>query len=218
MTKLAVLGFVQSANAFTVSFINITATDATSVPLVDNAGDPIAVGSGFISVGTFTTAPNFTGTPGDIQVIQNTFNEFGTGNSVFSNVPSIDGFFDGSRDAPIPFGSTAPPVGESVFLVIGDGNSLATSTQFAVFDPGQVFGTDTAVGSGALDIDLNSATLDADSLLFGNILEDQSLDAVAGLVFEETIQLSDGTAAIPEPSTGLLALFAGLGLVGRRRR
>ncbi len=215
IANLAVLASLSSASAYTVSFINVTSTNEFSVPVVDNAGNPIGVDSGFVSAGTFSVAPVFTGAPTDIQVIQSTFSSFGDGGSSFSNLPSIDGFFDGSRSAPIPFESTDPPVGESVFVVIGNGDSLSSSTEFAVFDPGMVFGTDTAVGSGALDVDVNSTTLTADNLIFGNILENQTLEQTGGLVFEETIQL---TGAIPEPSTGLLAALAGLALAARRRR
>ena len=61
------------------------------------------------------------------------------------------------------------PVGASVYLVIGDGADLASSTDFAVFDPGLVFGTENAVGAGALDIIIDSDALTADSLVYGTI-------------------------------------------------
>ena len=114
-----------------------------------------------------------------------------------------------------PQGTTDAPVGASVYLVMGDGADLASSTDFAVFDPGLVFGTENAVGAGALDIIISSDTLTADSLVYGTIVP--NVDTGLGLVFDEAIQLGEG-AVIPEPSTSLLAALAGLALAARRRR
>jgi hypothetical protein len=98
---------------------------------------------------------------------------------------------------------------------MGDGADLASSTDFAVFDPGLVFGTENAVGAGALDIVITSDLLTEDSLVYGTIVP--SVDTGLGLVFDEAIQLGEGVV-IPEPSTSLLAALAGLALAARRRR
>jgi len=124
-------------------------------------------------------------------------------------------FFDGNRSAPIPAGTTESPVGASVYLVIGDGADLASSTDFAVYDPGLVFGTENAVGAGALDIIINSDALTADSLVYGTIVP--NVDLGIGVTFDEGIQLGEGVV-VPEPSTSLLAALAGLALAARRRR
>lgn len=208
IASLATVALFSSAGAYTVSFLNINSADATAVPILDNTGTPIAQGSGYVAAGTFAAAP---GPDADIAV---TFTPFGSGSSSFSNGINVDGFFDGSRSEAIPEGTVDAPVGQSIYLVIGDGDGLLTSSNFAVFDPGLVVGTENAVGLGALDILLDDSTLTPESLLMGNLLT--NVDTGLGLVFNEGIQL--GGVAVPEPSTSLLAALAGLALVARRRR
>ena len=208
IATLATVGLFSGASAYTVSFLNIAAADNTAVPVLDNNGAPIGLGSGFVAAGTFASVP------GSIDEVRS-FTPFGDGTSVFQNSVGAAGFFDNSRSAPIPQGTTDAPVGASVYLVMGDGADLASSTDFAVFDPGLVFGTENAVGAGALDILISSDTLTADSLVYGTIVP--NVDTGLGLVFDEAIQLGEG-AVIPEPSTSLLAALAGLALAARRRR
>ena len=198
----------SAANAYTVAFTNIGAADPTAVPILDNTGAPIASGAGFVSAGTFSAAP---ASVADVQ----TFTAFGAGNTAFANDFSAPGFFNAARTAPIPEGTATAPVGEDLYVVIGNGSSLADSSQFAVFNPGLVFGTENSVGAGGLDAFLNSDTLTEDSLVFGTIVTD--IDTGLGVTFTEGIQLSDGTV-VPEPSTSLLAALAGLALTARRRR
>ncbi len=208
IATLATVGLFSGASAYTVSFLNVASADNTAVPVVDNTGAPIALGSGFVAAGTFAAAPT-----SKEEVLL--FTAFGDGNSAFSNSIGVGGFFDGNRSAPIPAGTTDAPVGASVYLVIGDGADLASSTDFAVFDPGLVFGTENAVGAGALDIIIDSDALTADSLVYGTIAT--NVDLGIGVTFDEGIQLGEG-AVIPEPSTSLLAALAGLALAARRRR
>ncbi|MDA7501139.1 leucine-rich repeat domain-containing protein [bacterium] len=167
-------------SGFTVSFLNVASADNTAVPILDNNGDPIALGSGFVAAGTFATLP---GSINDVR----SFTPFGEGNSAFSNSLGVNGFFDGNRSAPIPEGTTDAPVGASVYLVIGDGTDLASSTEFAVFDPGLVFGTEDAADFGALDIIIDSDTLTEDSLVYGTLLT--NVDTGLGLIFNRGIKL-----------------------------
>ena len=208
IATLATVGLFSGASAYTVSFLNVASADSTAVPVVDNTGAPIALGSGFVAAGTFASVP------GSIDEVRS-FTPFGDGNSAFANNIGVGGFFDGNRSAPIPAGTTDAPVGASVYLVMGDGADLASSTDFAVFDPGLVFGTENAVGAGALDIIIDSDALTPDSLVYGTIITD--VDTGIGVIFAEGIQLGEG-AVIPEPSTSLLAALAGLALAARRRR
>lgn len=209
IATLATVGLFSGASAYTVSFLNVASADNTAVPVVDNTGAPIALGSGYVAAGTFTAVP------GSADDVRSLFAAFGDGNTAFSNSIGVGGFFDGNRSAPIPAGTTDVPVGASVFLVIGDGSDLASSTDIAVFDPGLVFGTENAVGAGALDIIIDSDALTADSLVYGTIAT--NVDLGIGVTFDEAIQLGEG-AVIPEPSTSLLAALAGLALAARRRR
>ena len=209
IATLATVGLFSGASAYTVSFLNVAAADNTAVPVLDNTGAPIALGSGYVAAGTFTAVP------ASADDVRSSFSAFGDGNSAFSNSIGVGGFFDGNRSAPIPQGTTDVPVGASVFLVIGDGSDLASSTDFAIYDPGLVFGTENAVGAGALDIIIDSDSLTADSLVYGNIVT--NVDTGIGVIFDEGIQIG-GEVAIPEPSTSLLAALAGLALAARRRR
>ncbi|MDA7867626.1 leucine-rich repeat protein [Akkermansiaceae bacterium] len=179
-TILLSLILLMKASGFTVSFSNLIAANSTAVPILDNTGEPISVGSGYVAAGMFEALP------GSIDEVRS-FIPFGEGSSVFSNPFDTDGFFDGSRSAPIPAGTVDAPVGRSVFLVLGNGADLMDSTDFAIFDTGLIFDTEDAVGFGALDINLTSDTLDEDSLIYGTILTD--VDTGVGVSFEQGIKL-----------------------------
>lgn len=213
MKILFSFGFVliaAQADAFVISGLNIPFADPSAVPVLDRTGVPIAVGSGYVAVGTYLSAPT-TATEA-----KNQFIPIGTGTTVFRNSlasgSGIDGFFDLSWRESLPFGTSAFPVGERVYLIIGEGISLAESNQIALFDSVQVLGTENEVGLGALDIIIDDAVLTPDRLMIGSIVE--NVDIGLPVTFNETIQL----VSIPEPSTGLLVALASFGLVGRRRR
>ncbi|MDB4514400.1 leucine-rich repeat protein [Akkermansiaceae bacterium] len=169
-------------SGFTVSFLNLNSADTTAVPILDNNGNPIALGSGFVAAGTFAARP------GSIDEVRS-FTPFGEGNSAFSNSIGSNGFFDSKRSAPIPVGTTDAPANESVYLVIGDGANVSSSTEFAVFDPGLIFGTEDTAGFGALDIIIDSDTLTEDSLVYGTLLT--NVDTGLGLIFNRGIKLGN---------------------------
>ena len=167
-------------SGFTVSFLNISSADTSAVPILDNNGNPIALGSGFVAAGTFAARP------GSIDEVRS-FTPFGEGNSAFSNNIGSNGFFDSKRSAPISVGTTDAPVNESVYLVIGDGANVSSSTEFAVFDSGLIFGTEDTAGFGALDIIIDSDTLTEDSLVYGTLLS--NVDTGLDLIFNRGIKL-----------------------------
>lgn len=209
-TKTLILGssalFTALASGYTVSLTNFDAADSTAVPILDNTGTPVAANGGFIGAGTFASTPTSVTDAPNLTL-------FGSGATGLTNgLGGLDGFFFNQFNAPIPEGTTDPPVGERLYVVMGDGASLAESSNFAIFDTGQTFGTENAVGSGGLDVVLLSSTLTPEALIAGTIVEDYDYTGVA--TFDEALQL----APIPEPSTSLLAALAGLGLVARRRR
>ena len=169
-------------SGFTVSFLNISSADTSAVPILDNNGNPIALGSGFVAAGTFAARP------GSIDEVRS-FTPFGEGNSAFSNNIGSNGFFDSKRSAPISVGTTDAPVNESVYLVIGDGANVSSSTEFAVFDSGLIFGTEDTAGFGALDIIIDSDTLTEDSLVYGTLLS--NVDTGLDLIFNRGIKLGN---------------------------
>ena len=208
IASLVTLGMFSGASAYTVAFLNIDAANETAVPILDNTGSPIALGSGYVAAGTFSALP------GGVDDVKANFIPFGDGDTAFSNGVGVPGFFDGDRSAPIPQGTADAPVGQSVYLVIGDGSTLADSTDFVVFDPSLIFGTENAVGAGGLDININSDAVTPESVLWGTIVTD--VDTGLGVTFTEGLQI--GNTVVPEPSTSLLAALAGLAFAARRRR
>jgi hypothetical protein len=198
----------SGASAYTVSFLNIGAANSTAVPILDNTGAPIALGSGYVAAGTFSALP------AGIEDVKANFSAFGDGTSDFSNGLGAPGFFNKTRSASIPLGTATAPVGENVYIVIGDGSTLADSSDFVVFNPNLVFGTENAVGAGGLDININSDAVTPESVLWGTIVTD--VDTGLGVTFTEGLQI--GVITIPEPSTSLLAALAGLAFAARRRR
>lgn len=217
ITNICLLGLsVTAAQAFNVTAVNLVDPDMTAVPVVDNTGAPIAVGAGFIGAGTFSS------TPSSVLDIAN-FSPIGTavGRTTFGDddgaIPA--GFFDIARNIPLPSPAEDdnPLVGQSLFLVIGDGLDLESSSNFAILDLGGVVQTDVAgAPESALSGIVLSDFLTPDNLIVGNIVTE--VDTGLGLTFSEGIELTDGAAAVPEPSTSLLAGLAALGLVARRRR
>ena len=175
---------VGQGSGFTVWFNNIKLADSTAVPILDNTGIPIEGGAGYVAAGTFPTPPEQVANFDEFEV-------FGDGPSSFNGIAS--GFFDLRRSAPIPSGTTNAPVGERIYLVIGDGDTLSTSTDFALFDSGLTFGTENVLGLGASDITITSENLNSDSLIVGDILTD--VDTGLGLTFEKAIRLT--TTRVP---------------------
>ena len=170
---------VGHGSGFTVWFNNIKLADSTAVPVLDNMGLPIEGGAGYVAAGTFPTPPEQVANFDEFEV-------FGDGPSSFNGIAA--GFFDLRRSAPIPSGTTNAPVGERIYVVIGDGDTLSTSTDFALFDSGLTFGTENVLGLGASDITITSENLNPDSLIIGDILTD--VDTGLGLTFEKAIRLA----------------------------
>ena len=170
---------VGHGSGFTVWFNNIKLADSTAVPVLDKMGLPIEGGAGYVAAGTFPTPPEQVANFDEFEV-------FGDGPSSFNGIAA--GFFDLRRSAPIPSGTTNAPVGERIYVVIGDGDTLSTSTDFALFDSGLTFGTENVLGLGASDITITSENLNPDSLIVGDILTD--VDTGLGLTFEKAIRLA----------------------------
>ena len=162
-----------SAFSFTVATANFSNADSTAVPILDNAGNAIAAGSGFVAAGTFSEAPT-------LENIQSAFTPFGAGTTTFENSFGAAGLFDTSFFAPIPEGSSDAPVGEQGYVVIGDATTLADSTVFAVLTTGNVFGTDDAFGNGGFSDVFTSDNISS-SVVIGELVS--NVDTGLGVDF-----------------------------------
>ena len=177
---------IGHGSGFTVWFNNIKLADSTAVPVLDKMGLPIEGGAGYVAAGTFPTPPEQVANFDEFEV-------FGDGPSSFNGIAA--GFFDLRRSAPIPSGTTNAPVGERIYVVIGDGDTLSTSTDFALFDSGLTFGTENVLGLGSSDISITSENLNSDSLIVGDILP--NVDIGLGLTFEKAIRLVTTRESLP---------------------
>ena len=229
---LLAIGLFLKASAYVVSFTNAPEPNSTAVPILDNAGQPIAVGAGYAAVGTFEVVPT------SVEEIRSSFGIFGDGPTSFENelFNVNSAFFELSRSAPIPQGTVGGPVGQNIYVVLATGSSLTCSTGFAVFDSGLVFGTDGADEEGRVAVNISSETLTPESLVFGELYT--NVDVRLGLQFTEGIGtefakpphwVGEGPEdyppnelapelCIPEPSTSLLLALAGLAVAARRSR
>lgn len=228
------IGLFSNASAYVVFVNTAVQTDFTAVPILDNAGQPIALNAGYSAVGTFEVVPT------SVDEIRSSFSAFGDGPTSFSNSFGIDGFVDQAFRAPIPQGTVGGPVGQNIYVVFGSGSSLACSAGFAVFDSGLPFGTDNPRVGGDEAVIINIETLTAESLVFGELVT--NIDIGLPILFpkaiatdwpkppnwggfesvEERIAASPNELApelcIPEPSTSLLLALAGLAVAARRSR
>ena len=197
-------------SAFNIFYTNIVNADATAVPFVNLAGDPIPIGSGYVMAGIFPTTP----------IDETSLSSFtplsdfapSTVGTTLQNRFGAGGFFDQGFSIPIPQGSTASPVGAQIYLVIANGPTINLSNQAAIIDTGRQVGTEDGFGNGEVNLILTSTTFSQNDLIFGEIAENVEITSI-NFTFDEVIILQE----IPEPSSLLLTLF-GVPLLVRRKR
>ena len=199
------------ASAYTVSVTNQIAFGNPSLPIVDNTGTPIT--AGVVAVGFFGADDDVNSE--DFAALLTSFNQYG------SNVPLVQGAAPGLFDidtpdawkVAVPSGTTGGQVGQSVYVLIGNADSLANSTQMAVWKSSNSFATEDELGNGGVLANLSTGL---GEVVLGQSGGEQSYNN-GQIVYADSIKLVSA-GAIPEPSTSLLAGLAGLALVARRRR
>lgn len=179
------LGQAATINLSTVRFVN------------DKDDNPLTKGTGVVSIGTYSSLPSFSATPLKTEVLT-TYEELGFG--TVDSIQTFDGFFNFDLNVQIPNSFN----GDDIYLVIGEGSSIADSNQFLVWKStsnpdGDAFIEDNPTG-GPGSVQLNNETGD---LLLGSFVTDFSLAAVS---------------AVPEPSSLALSGLALFALAGRRSR
>ncbi len=224
--KKSILSIVASffaiaglASAGTVNFTNTTGASGQVQLQVD--GVPIAAGTGFVAVGTTSLtlsdlADAVTGDPTNGGTLSTAAQAalasdpslgFG-GFEVFEaqitiGVNGLGGYFSGSSEV-VGADYANNWVGDTIVLIAGNGNSIATSTHLAIFDGG------TFLADNPLAV-ANIGT--ASTLAFGTVSGEST--AIAG---RDAIQLGAIADVIPEPGVSILALpSAGIIFLRRRR-
>jgi len=212
LTLLTFAATVGMASAYNITATNQSTFGDPSLPIVDNTGAPIA--SGTIAVGFFASDSSVTDNALDFGTLLSGFNQYGSPTGL-ADAGAAPGLFDlvspGNWNVSVPFNSVAPQIGNNIYVVFGNGASLAESSLLAVWKSNSIFGKEDEAGNGGAAADIATGQ---GSLLLGLNGGAQSF-AGGAINYSDSIRLVE---AIPEPSTSLLAGLAGLALVVRRRR
>jgi hypothetical protein len=119
-----------------------------------------------------------------------------------------------STNGSIPFENGGRFVDQNIFVLFGNASSLADSNLFGVFRLNTKFQEENELGAGVALADVLPENGD---LVYGRLISPGS-QPVGNLDFNFPQGIQLVAVAIPEPSTGLLTVVAGLALVARRRR
>jgi len=193
----------------TTSFISSSFNDNTGDygSVVNNAGVLIPNGSGYAALGTFSANP--------VGLSQNAlaaaFTAFASGSFGGAGVGNGAGAYSISASSVLP----ASANNTKAYLVYGNGATLATSTQYAIVDTGTTYPADPGgAGLQTVNLDLNNALING-SVVVGSkiaIVRSTGIENAGATPGASSLQL------VPEPSSALMALFAGATLLVRRRR
>ena len=192
------------ASAFTVSTSNVEGSASSSevLPVTDESTSLIPTGSGIVAAGFFSTLTdsqiNATNIGLDFQI-------HGSASFAASSFGNPDGVFNLSGlGGTISDGS--PFIGETVYIVIGNGPDLSSSSQFAVWNSGNMFAKTEDIPTTSVGVTPSNQS----QLVFGSI---GGSATTGGTEFDNSLVLS----SIPEPSVTILGLLGMLGLLRRRR-
>ncbi len=214
MIKVAVLtAMTGSISAATYTAGNNTlGFDANGV--TDNAGNLLSGIGGSAAIGFFSSDAAVTSATSAADLLDGDWNAFGSSEANFVT-PSIPTNFNGLFEAQgSEVANLANFTGENIYVVLGKGASLATSTEFIVYKFNTLFG-DAADEPINVGLTLDADTISLPNLLVGSIGSAQtvsSLDSVAQVTFRME------ALPVPEPSSTALLGLGCLGLIIRRRR
>lgn len=191
--------------AVTLTGRNFT-TPTSGVALVDSGNNLLAAGSGSWTAGTFAAGFNFNVTA--TQVI--------AGFNAVTTTAGIGTPFAGTFNNSVTYdgGTTATPasvVGQAVYILVGNGLTLATSTQIAVFTTGGVFIGGDAIGNGGFTADAETVG----KVVYGQTGGAPNTQPNGAFNLTNSVRLI--SAPVPEPSTMMLGAIGALGLLRRRR-
>lgn len=183
----------------------------TVIFFASDTNDNIAV-SGFATGGYFDTGYDVNAglsmavTTGDFSGFITAFNILTSDTIGASGGAGVDGFFFASFDYGIP--STNPPVGASLYSILGNAATLETSSQFAVLMSSDTVAADTPLP------DDNNITLPTNTTVLLGTIGTSMVDFGGGLVQTPSLTL---VQVVPEPSSLLLGSLGVLALFRRKR-
>ena len=134
------------SNAGTINFSNFS-----SGLEVQSDGTPI--NGGFVAVGTTADPGNFSNS----QLLEDSFTQFG--NSSTFGGPSafnLDGFFSGVASGD---GGSSEFLGKRIFIIGGEGDSIANSETLFLIDTGVNFAADSPIFAASVDLDTGTVLL-----------------------------------------------------------
>lgn len=203
---LAFAGLTVSNAALSIKTLNVVGFDSTTSAIVDNTGNVIPQDTGIVAIGTFGDLTDV-----EIQALSN-------GSSIESSFAAVgftdmnlgDGLWEDIINNP---NDTSAFVGQSIFTVVGNGSTLASSDQFLIYRHSSVNGT------GDFNQDPNT---NGDAFVAEGGASTGSLVVGGHGTFEHDFGAGDVAAfnlvPVPEPSSTALLGLGGLALILRRRR
>lgn len=200
LLTLASAGLSQAA--VTITCKNFSTPGTVGIPVLDLAGNAETAGNRSWSIGYFTTGFDFS--TATATTLQSNFTIFGATSTTFA----FNGGFNASISATLP-GFDSTYTGKTIYTMVGNGATIATSTAFAVLTANVLFPSVDVNGAGAA----TSTTAAASNVVFGKLMA--PVTQPPGGSYPQGVQVL--VAAVPEPSAALLGAFGVLGLLRRRR-
>ena len=213
--KLASILLAVSATGLNAGVLSITnqVSGVAGDTAIFFANDTIATSGiatgGYFDVGyDVNTGLTLATTSGDFSSFIGAFNILTSDVLGAGGGSGANGFYFASFDYGAPV--LNPPVGASLYSILGNGVDLASSSEFAV-----LMSADTVALDSPLPDD-NNITLPTNTTVLLGTVATGMVDFGAGLVSTPTLSLVSA-APVPEPSALLLSAFGALALLRRKR-
>lgn len=209
LTLLCLLASPVRAVVVTTTFTNLDGASGEETNVVyDNSGTLLALNTGYVGIGTFLISNASIASISTAGGLETAFTQFGTA----SDFNIVSGAFSDSTSDNVntPFTYT----GNNVYIVIGNAASIATSTEFLVWDSGVAF-FDTAPNGGPSDVLLDVGAIGSELVIGRDDLYTFDHSGDGGSATEAAFSTS---ALIPEPSSTAMLGLGGMMLLLRRRK